>query len=233
MQYGKAFTFAIKKPGKGLQNILLGVVCLFIPIVGQIVWLGYRGGVASDLDEDPDLLYHRDFDFNKFSDYLGKGVWQFLAQLLLGCLLMIPYVAMFIGMFTVGQNDPAMFAIVMLGGYGLMFVFVVLGTFFIWPLELYAALSEKVSVGRAFSFAGQFARVMWWEMLVALIVYFFLSFLTMGLGLLACCVGVYPAVAVMSLAEVHILVQLYHVYLEKGGTPIRDLDAIHDLADEE
>lgn len=232
MQYVKAFTFSLKKP-RGWVTILIGVVCLFVPIVGLMVWLGYRSFVASDLDEDPELTYHRDFDTNKLGEYLGKGVWQFLAQMLIGCVMMIPYVGMVVLMLTVGTKDPTLMPVIILGSYGVLFVMLVLGTFFVWPIELYAALSREVSVGRAFSFAGRFVRVMWLELIVALIAYFFFSVLAMTLGALACCIGMYPMAVVMSMAEIHILVQLYRVYLDKGGTPIRDLDAIHDLADED
>jgi hypothetical protein len=243
MQYGKAFTFAITKPKTGLQNILLGVVCLFIPIIGQIVWLGYRGYVASDLEDDPDLTYHRDFRFDRFSKYLTRGVWQFLAQLLLGSIVMVGYIGMFIAMMatTAGTpgpaagagpgGPPAMVLAILIGGYAAIFLLVVIGTFFIWPLELYAALAEEVSVSRAFAFAGRFVRLMWGEMVVAVIVYFILSLVTMLLGALACCVGLYPAIVIMSLAEIHIMVQLYRSYLDKGGMAIRDLDAMHELSD--
>jgi hypothetical protein len=233
MQYFKAFTFAIKKPKSRWKNILFGVVCLLIPIIGPIVWLGYRSYTASDLDEDPDLEYHRDFDFNKFGDYLGKGIWQFLVQILLTCFVSIAYFGMFFGMMTVGPKNPEMMLVVLGAGYLAVFMMALLGTFFVWPLELYVALSEQVSIPRGFAFAGGFARLMWAEMLLAVIVYFLLGGLTFVLGMLACCVGMYPAMIVMSMAELHIIVQLYRSYLEKGGTPMRDLDAIHDLADED
>jgi hypothetical protein len=232
MQYGKAFTFAFRKPKSGWKNVLLGgLVVMFIPVVGSIVFLGYRGYVASDLDEDPDLRYHRDFKFDKFGDYLSKGVWQFLAQMLIGCVAMLGYVIMFAGFLTVGQQSPDKMLLVLFAGYGITFLLVVIGTFFVWPLELYAALSEDVSVGRAFAFAGRFAGLMWGEMLVAVFVYFILAAVTMLIGQLACCVGMIPAVAIMSQAEIHIIVQLYRSYLEKGGRAIRDLDAIHDVTD--
>jgi hypothetical protein len=232
MQYGKAYTFAFRKPKSGWTNVLIGgLVVMFIPIVGSIVFLGYRGYVASDLDEDPDLRYHRDFKFDKFGDYLSKGVWQFLAQMLIVCVAMIGYVAMAIGMVTLGRQGPEMVLTVMAIGYALVLVFTVIGTFFVWPLELYAALSEDVGVGRAFAFAGRFAGLMWGEMLVAVLVYFVLSFVVGLLSMLVCCVGVIPGIAIMSMAEIHIIVQLYRSYLEKGGPPVRDLDAVHDVTE--
>jgi hypothetical protein len=234
MQYVKAFTFAAKKPGTGWKNLLLASVCLLIPVVGQIGVLGYRGFAASDLDEDPDLEYHRDFDFNKFGDYLGKGIWQFLFQFFAGTFVLGAwYAGMAAALIGLAPKDPiTAFAIIGVG-YLFLVVMIFLATMLLWPLELYAAMSEQFKFGRAFAFASVFARTMWVEMLLALIVCTILRGIVVVLGLLACCVGAYPALVISSLAEMHILVQLYRHFVDKGGTPIRDLDELHDLADED
>lgn len=238
MEYIKAYTFFARKPKTGLTNLMFGALCAFsqgiVPFIGLIVWLGYRSYAASDLEEDPDLEYHRDFTFDKFADYLGRGVWQFLIQLVVGGVAgCIAVGAVLAGVFAVSQSDPNLIPLAALAGYLVYAVVIVLATLLMWPLELYAALSEEFSVGRACSFAGRFARLMWGEMLVAIIVYFLLTTLVMLVGVLLCCVGSLPAFAIVSMAEVHILVQLYRRYLDKGGEAIRELNKIHDLADEE
>ena len=39
-------------------------------------------------------------------------------------------------------------------------------------------------------------------------------------GMLACYVGLYPAMVIQSLAQQHYVVQLYRQYLDEGGEPI-------------
>jgi hypothetical protein len=234
MRYLKAFSFAFKKPKSGWTNILLGSVCLLIPIVGPIVLLGYRAFAASDLDEDPDVEYHRDFDFNKFGDYLAKGVWQFLLQFFMGMMVAgFWYAGLAATLIGFAPKDPVTAFAIIGAGYLLLILMVFGSTMFLWPFELYAALGETFRLGRAFAFASIFARTMWVEMLLALIVYFILSGIVILIGFCVCCIGSYPAMVISSLAEMHILVQLYRLYLEKGGTPIRNLEDIHDLADED
>ena len=40
------------------------------------------------------------------------------------------------------------------------------------------------------------------------------------LGLLCCYVGVFPAAVVCELAAQHLMVQLYLIYLDRGGEPL-------------
>ena len=40
------------------------------------------------------------------------------------------------------------------------------------------------------------------------------------LGMAACCIGLYPAIALIMFAQLHIEYQLYQLYLERGGSEI-------------
>jgi hypothetical protein len=44
--------------------------------------------------------------------------------------------------------------------------------------------------------------------------------LVLLLGLLLCCVGTYPATALVMLAQAHLYLQLYELFLQRGGEPI-------------
>jgi len=238
MRYVKAFTYFAGKPNTGWKNVLAGALCLlaagFIPIVPWMVWLGYRSYAAADLEEDPDLEYHRDFDLDKFGDYLGRGVWQFLIQLVVtGTAAMIALAGAGVGVVVVSQSDPNLIPVVILAGYLLMFVMTGLAMVLMWPLELYAALTGQFSVGRAVAFAVRFARLMWGESLASIVVYFLLTMVANLAGFLLCCLGMLPAGAIASMAEIHLILQLYRRYLDKGGEPVRNLEIGHDLADED
>ena len=40
------------------------------------------------------------------------------------------------------------------------------------------------------------------------------------IGSALCCIGVYPAAALVHFAQYHLLAQLYGLYLERGGEPL-------------
>jgi hypothetical protein len=46
------------------------------------------------------------------------------------------------------------------------------------------------------------------------------SMVVMFLGMMAFCVGMYPAMAIVMLARAHAEYQLYELYLARGGEPI-------------
>ena len=46
------------------------------------------------------------------------------------------------------------------------------------------------------------------------------SVLLMPVGILTCFVGMYPAAALISFAHHHLDLQLYELYLERGGSPV-------------
>jgi|SRR5579872_5439312 len=97
MQYSLAFRYILDRTG-GLVNLLLIVVCEFIPIVGPIVLLGYKAEVAVALIHDPDMQRHPKFDFDRFVEYLTRGLWPFLIAL--G--LTLPFIPILIAAFFVG-----------------------------------------------------------------------------------------------------------------------------------
>jgi hypothetical protein len=71
MNYTASVSDYFKSP-KWMMNTLLAGVCVFIPIVGQIVVKGWLlTGFWGRDDERPEGF--PDFDFNKFGQYLERG----------------------------------------------------------------------------------------------------------------------------------------------------------------
>lgn len=232
MRYGQAFTFFVNKPKTGWLNILFGLICqFFIPIIGPIVWLGYRADTAADLEDDPEMKYHRDFDFSEFGEYLKRGIWPFLIQLVFGGVAAMLGVAIVLGGLMAAGGESELALVAMLGGYLIIMLLIFLATTIMWPMELYAALSQEFRIGGAFAFTSRFMAVMWKQTLITVFVYFILATVVGILGMLACCIGIYPAGVIISMAEHHLMVQLYRQYVDLGGVPIRSLD--NELALEE
>src|SRR5579864_9195444 len=94
MHYLDSLTFITAKQGWFLNLVLCGV-CLLIPVIGPIVVLGYSFEVFDSLHRDPDKRRYPNFEFDRFTKYLMRGLWPFLVQLIMNFVLALP-----IGIFT-------------------------------------------------------------------------------------------------------------------------------------
>ena len=102
IRYWHTYAFIFENP-KWATNVFYGFLCVLssqlIPVVGVLLFIGYIFDVAESLHRHPDRTYP-DFTFNKFSNYLQRGVWPFLVSLvfsipILAVLAMICVVAGF------------------------------------------------------------------------------------------------------------------------------------------
>jgi hypothetical protein len=219
MQYIKPFTYFASKKPNGLMNLLFGSICVLIPVVGPIVLLGYRAEMAEDLDKDPKLNDYPDFDFNRFIDYLTRGIWPFLMQLIVSAVAMV--LVAFVVVIGVAAAYAAQEPLIGVGVGGVLLIPVILLSILIlWPLELHTQLSGKFEFGRAFAFMTRMLKRVWGQALLAALALWFLGTLVILLGYAALCVGVYPAMVIVGMAEQHFIGQLYRLYLDEGGEPI-------------
>jgi len=219
MQFGLAFGYILNRTG-GFANLLLITVCNLIPIVGPIVLLGYRAEVAQALLRDGELRRHPKFDFDRFVEYLTRGVWPFVVGLIVGLAgVGIGLLAFVLGMaLGVALNDPLVGAIVAIAGY----TFAIVGVLVIsTPMTFHAELAGRFDLGEGFRFTVAFWKTVGAQAILAGLIFIPLSTVVAIAGLLLCIVGVYPASSLTQMAGLHVLVQLYILFLERGGEPIR------------
>jgi len=88
------------------------------------------------------------------------------------------------------------------------------------PLMIRAGLTQDFRASFDFPWIKDFIRKMWYDTFLALLFLMGVAMLASLLGLLACFVGIYPATAAMSLVQGHLYLQLYQLYLARGGEPI-------------
>lgn len=228
MQFFKPFTYFIRKTG-GFTNLMYGTVCTLIPVIGPIILLGYRAEVAESLEKDPDLEDYPNFDFNRFMPYLTRGLWPFLAELVVMVVaLILMTLAAAVGVLVwQASGDWRMGVLV---GAVLLIPVTIFTTLLMWPMELYTQLSGSFEIGATFRFTFRFLGRVWGQALIAAIVFGFLSMLLSFAGMLACYIGLYPAVVIQSLAQQHYVVQLYRQYLDEGGEPIPTATTKSELA---
>jgi hypothetical protein len=222
MNYMKAYSFLWNGP-RGMNNILWGSLALlttgFVPLLGYFVWFGYMSEVVRDLERDPDLTNHPDFDPNRFSDYLSHGVWPMLTNMLVQ-LLSIPVLIMAYasgGLVWYLTDQPIAGVLVVCV---VAFPLTIIITLITWPILLHVQLRKKLEFWAALRFSMDMFKTIWGQMLTTFFIHVLFSMSIIGVGLLLCCVGVYPAAIILIGAQEHLLIQLYRVYLQEGGDPI-------------
>lgn len=224
----RSFQFITESP-KWMMNVLCMTLCQMIPVVGPIAGLGYQFELAESLLHRPDAEGYLDFDFNKFVDYLKRGVWPFLAALIGGMVLAIPVAVLMIGLMVgvalIGQaNRDAgeVIGIVLVCGMAVLYVGLLVGAnLLLIPLMIRAGYCQDLGKALDFQFVKCFVQLMWKEMIIANLFFLFASIPLMLIGLMMCFVGIYLMVGVMLLAQAHLIdYQLYAIYLSRGGEPI-------------
>jgi hypothetical protein len=223
MSYWRAYGYAFDHPRWAL-NLLCGAVCVLIPVAGQMVYTGWLFEVIEGFHRRGHQKYAA-FEFGRFADYLMRGVWPVLVQLILG-LLVVPVVFICMAIFflimfsTKGKPDPILLAAMIVGlvlfSLGLSVIMNLVKT----PMVLRAGFTGELKSAFSWSATMDFIRKMWLEILVVGLFMIATSIPIILLGELCCIIGVYPAAALLMMAEHHLLWQLYELYLKRGGVAI-------------
>jgi hypothetical protein len=224
MKYIYSYRFLFESPN-WLMNLLAGVVCHLVPVVGPMVLAGYAFEIIESLHRRKGAPYP-DFDFNQLMKYLMRGLWPILVQLV----VMLPFflVIMVLGcclsmgssLTQRGNGPSALFAVLTVFFYLAIMVLAVVISFILVPFSLRAGLMQDFRPAFSLDFAKDFFTRVWLETLLVQLFLFWSSIALMCVGILAFCVGIYPAFALIGFAHYHLLHQLYELYLERGGTAI-------------
>src|SRR5262249_46261315 len=140
-----------------------------------------------------------DFNFNRFVEYLLRGLWPFVVTLCIafpmGIALMMVYVAM-VFIF----RGPVALAFIGL----FYFTVIVAQMMLITPAVVYTGLRQELDFGGTYQFVRDFLRRAWVELLLTELFLMVTGMLVAMVGLLMCCIGVVLAVPVVSLARAHL-----------------------------
>jgi hypothetical protein len=173
-----------------------------------------------------------DFNVNRIQDYLMRGAWPFLVQLVIGLPVglvlggILPGAGLGLIGWSVANNvHPLVIVALGLMMAAVCFAAVVLLALIQLPLYLRAGLRRDFGSAFSMAFLKDFLKRVWAPLLLSqLFLHFTGVFVALG-GLLLCVVGVYPASALVMMATHHIDYQLYELYLARGGEPILPRDA--------
>ena len=216
---------------KWMMNLLLGGVCVLIPIAGPMVVLGWLiTGFWARQDERFETF--PDFDFSHFGKYLERGLWPFLVAFVVSMgfsIVMVPLVwilmipTMVVGGLSSG-NEPnagtcfgalAMVLVLLIFAaliFALMLVLV--------PLKIRASLTQDFAKSFDLGFVKRFLALTWKEIVLSSLFLMIAGTLLICLGMIAFCVGMYLATVLVYFSWTHLHKQLYALYLSRGGEPI-------------
>jgi hypothetical protein len=225
LQYMEAFQYIFRNPN-WVVNVLLCTLCFLIPVVGPIVALGYMFEIVESLHRNAGQSYP-DFDFNRFVNYLQRGVWPFLVALIasavIGPIILVLMIFPSMCFTLVGDSgDGAKILAVLMLVLSMIFFFLLIMAFnsALFPLQLRAGLMQDFGGAFNFAFIKDFMRRMWLDVLLQALFMAAASLVLTLVGAILFCVGMYPAMALSFLAQAHFYYQLYGIYLSRGGEPI-------------
>ena len=212
-------------------NLLWGMLAFFssgvIPIVGPMVWTGYLYECVEVLAMNRGRVFP-DFDANRFGDYITRGVWPFLIQLILWVAIYVTWFVVYIGLFVVlalaDVSGDEYAPIVMAVGFPLLALALatvaLVPTILLAPLMLRAGLAQDVGIAVNFRWCRDFLKRVGVETAISTLFVLLTGAMltTLGCGLLF--IGSYFAWAWVTMANAHLSWQLYELYLARGGESV-------------
>lgn len=254
MRYMQSYSFLFGSRN-WTTNLLLASLCVLIPAVGPIILIGYLFEVidvllgrrpwpsdkksanrASDAICEPPLVIpaiqtparsgaYPDLTFDRLGEYLARGVWPFLVQLIVSLPMGFIFGMLWVfGMMLIGvaaaNESGVMAALIAVLLFAIYLLVVVATGLVLTPMYIRAGLMGDFAGAFSMAFVRDFLNRVGKETLLAQLFLSATSVLLMPVGILTCCIGMYPAAALIAFAHHHLDLQLYELYLERGGTPV-------------
>jgi hypothetical protein len=218
MRYFHMVRYVFEHPQWGM-TLLLGTVCQFIPLIGNILLIGYQYEIVAALQKG--APQYPEFNFDRFLPYLYRGIWPFLVNLIVSMVLMPVAALTALGLAFAADafdlDDGPKILIIVVPAVGLLLLVLLFMALFVTPMFLGAGLTQTITWGFRPRFVLGFVRRVWPEILLGTVFLMLVGMALMALGMLLCFVGAYPAVTLLMLAQAHFHFQLYRLYLARGG----------------
>ena len=155
--------------------------------------------------------------------YLARGLWPAIVQLL----AVLPVAVLTVGCFVLvnyllGDPKHSAFTVRTVASVfapGLLLMVLML-TMFLLPLTIYTGLGGSGQISEAWRFMQSFMRFVGWELFLAQVFLILTGLCLVLIGIMACLIGLPPAMALVALAQYHLMAQLYDLYLQRGGPPL-------------
>ena len=237
MRYLDSLTDFFKSP-RWTMNILFAAVCSLIPLVGPIVLHGWLiGGFWGRDDSNPETF--PDFDFNRFTKYLTRGLWSFLVSLVFGLAIFVMVIILeviLIACFAAVQpashganHEASVFPVLLfLVFFALYMVLILLLSISMKPFLIRAEITQNFGTAFDFRFALSFLKLTWIECLISTLFIMAAGMVMMAGGMLLLCIGMYFVIGPLNFMMCHLNRQIYQLYLSRGGEPVPFSPALRD-----
>lgn len=219
-----------------LMKLLVGTVLLltanFIPLLGQVVLMGWAALITRRVAAGSEGLPPLTFDLDYLSKLLGPGFKGFIVGFVWG----LPLVFLVMGFFgcfgfamvtgaatasEAGDAGPLVMVCMTSVMVVVMPVLIALGSLPAAMAMVRAEVADDISAGLDFGAVFHMTRTVFRELFVGTLVLMLVAMGMTLLGMLMGCVGVLPAQVAIFAARAHFGGQLYRLYVERGGTPVR------------
>ncbi len=194
-------------------------------IVGSIFLFGYGASLLRARAGLPDRN-SPDIDSNRLGDYFMLGLWPFLvylvASMVLSVIIMIPLmICLVILMVIASQMGDAGGIVVTIFSMLLFFVVSIPMAILLGPIAIRAMICQDFQKSFDIGWCVSFIKLTFREVAIST-----LLFLVMGTGIYLAgfamfCVGIFPAIGLLSGAAMHLLSQWYELFLSRGGEPVQ------------
>lgn len=217
----KAIQFPFRGPNVW-PNLGCMALSMIIPVVGGLVATGYLIVIEKKLIENINSDAPR-FNFNRFADYLIKGLWPFLASLVLSLFIMpLTFglaVAMMLAVALLHENEGLMVGAIVCGGFLIVLVSLLIGPPF-QALYLNVSLQGDFKAAFDWRFALDYTRrvglLYIGKHLLLMLIFFPLAIFSFCIPYL----GMFALMTISMFVFTHLNIQIYLEYLNRGGTPI-------------
>ncbi len=237
MNYSASITDFFKSPKWGM-NMLLGGVCMIIPVIGPLVLGGWHITClwARGNESDPRKL--PDFDFQFFAKYLERGLWPFLVSMvasmvLVPVLLVLAFIPLLLAGFPFeGSGRPlsvGFVPLIFMAMFGIYLIFLFGFNLILTPLVLRSTILQTFAASFDFGFIKDFISKTWLEMTLAMLFMLGVGLIVMILAVITCYIGGIFAAPVAIFAWHHLQKQIYRIYLNRGGEALAVSPKLCDL----
>lgn len=225
VSWGRAIQAPFKSPN-WIMNVVWTFLCFLLSsvVIGGIILMGYQIDVIEKRSRGRSE-YWPDFDINRFSDYLLRGLWPWLISVIGGTVVMVPiYLVGIIGIVIFsaifGQESPLAAVAVLVIAFLMMFAILFAFAFLIGPCMLRAGLANDLAEGFKIGWAIEFGKKVWLQGLLAMILAVITVLVAEVVGILLCFVGIMVTLPLAQLMVTDFGVQIYDIFLNRGGEPV-------------
>jgi hypothetical protein len=221
----RAFKSIFESPNWSSNLLWLTLACILHSlIVGQVFLFGYGAALLHARAGLPDRK-NPDIDSNRLGDYFLLGLWPFLvyliASLIASVLLVIP-ILMIVGIVVAMTSQWGDASAIVVAVIALPLVAIVSIAFVILlaPIAIRAMICQDFQKSFDVAWCVRFVQLTFRELVVSTIAFGVLAFAIYLAGAAMFCIGILPALGLLSGAAMHLMSQWYELFLSRGGEPV-------------